>query len=749
MDRRDFLKITAASGASATLASCGNPEHSMVRFIPEEELSGGVAVWKPSICPLCPAGCGMLVRVMDGEAEVIRNGKKGTIQMGLAKKLEGNPNHPISQGKLCVRGQAAIQVTYHPDRIIHPLKRSGARGTGPFQEITWDEAMSMLVSQLNGLAASGNQKAAVFLTKPMRDQRQTLISEFSSRFGASVPVTFDPLGDHVLRRANARSFGYDQLPTFDIGRSRYVLSFGADFLGTWNSPVTQSIGYGDMRQGKLQDQPAKRGKFVQFEARMSQTGANADEWIPVNPGTEGVLALGLAHVIMKAGLRKPEAVGAAGSQIAGWPGLADYAPEEVEKRTGVKAERVKRIAKEFANNGPAIAIIGGSPLAHTNGMFGALAVNALNALIGNAGAGNGESPMGFMRQPKPNADQNRHFESFIADAAQNNERVKVLLLHEANPVYGSPPAWRVRETLSKIPFIASFGSFIDETSILADLILPDHSFLESWVDHIAESGDSGPVIGLAPPAMHALHQTRAMPDVLLDASRKLAKPLGPPMPWKSYEEMLKASVEAVDPSKDAWKSAQQLGGVMPPANVSLPAPQTTRGGSPLSYSEPQFDGDAGQFPFHFLPFQSQAFLDGSLAHLPWLQELPDVLTTAMWSSWVELNPQTAARLGIAAGDTIEVSSNHGNLQSPAVISPGIAPNIIAMPMGQGHETFTRFASGRGANPISILAPMTEPETGSLAWAATRVRVAKVQSPSKSKLILFAGSLREHPEDIGR
>src|SRR5215831_6496894 len=224
MDRRDFLKITAASGATATLVSLGNHEQSRIRFVPEEQLTGGVAVWKPSICPLCPAGCGMLVRVMDGEAEVVRNGKKGTIAMGLAKKLEGNPDHPISQGKLCVRGQAAIQVTYHPDRITHPLKRTGARGTGPFQEISWDEAMTMLVSQLDGLAASGNQKAAVFLTKPMRDQRQTLISEFSNRFGASAPVTFDPFGDHVLRRANARSFGFEQLPTIDIARSRYVLS---------------------------------------------------------------------------------------------------------------------------------------------------------------------------------------------------------------------------------------------------------------------------------------------------------------------------------------------------------------------------------------------------------------------------------------------------------------------------------------------------------------------------------------------
>ena len=162
------------------------------------------------------------------------------------------------------------------------------------------------------------------------------------------------------------------------------------------------------------------------------------------------------------------------------------------------------------------------------------------------------------------------------------------------------------------------------------------------------------------------------------------------------------------------------------------------------YADPQFDGDAAQYPFHFLPYASQAFLDGSLAHLPWLQEMPDVMSTAMWSSWVEINTQTAARLGIAEGDIVEIASTHGTLRAPALVSPGIAPDVIAMPVGQGHETFTRYASGRGENPIRILAPVTEPETGALAWAATRVRVSRV-GRGNGELILFAGGMREHPE----
>jgi anaerobic selenocysteine-containing dehydrogenase len=165
----------------------------------------------------------------------------------------------------------------------------------------------------------------------------------------------------------------------------------------------------------------------------------------------------------------------------------------------------------------------------------------------------------------------------------------------------------------------------------------------------------------------------------------------------------------------------------------------------MQYVEPRFDGDAKDFPFHFLPYASQAFNDGSAAHLPWLQEMPDPLTSAMWSSWVEINPQTAERLGVAQGDLIDVTSTQGTVRVPAMISPGIAPDIVAMPMGQGHESFTRFASRRGANPISILAPIAESETGALAWAATRVKIARA-GESDGRLIMFAGEMREHPHE---
>ncbi len=360
MERRQFLKISAVSGATAALDGCGQPERQLIRFIPEEELVPGVATWKPSICTLCPAGCGLMVRVMEGEAEVMRNGKLGLIKMGLAKKLEGNPHHPINQGKLCPRGQAGLQVTYHPDRLRSPLKRAGPRGSGQFEEIGWDQAVQELVSRLHALRIKKEASTLAVVTRPLRGHRRLLLEQFLAGFGAPPPVTFEFFDNTVLRWANLQSFGRAQMPTYDLARANYVISFGADFLGTWNSPVAQSLAYGEMRQGR----PGVRGKFVQVEPRMSQTGANADEWLPARPGTEGVLALGFAHVILREKLRQTLRSSPATSIIAGWfEGLPDYSPEEVQKQTGVPAAKVTRLARELASQAPALAIVAGAPLA--------------------------------------------------------------------------------------------------------------------------------------------------------------------------------------------------------------------------------------------------------------------------------------------------------------------------------------------------------------------------------------------------
>jgi anaerobic selenocysteine-containing dehydrogenase len=750
MDRRSFIKLTAVTGTSAALAGCGNPENQIIRFLPAEDIVPGVATWKPGVCLLCQAGCGLTVRVMDAEADVVRGGQPGIVRISAAKKLEGAPEHPLNRGGLCARGQAGIQITYHPDRITQPLKRAGSRGGGRYDAISWDDAIGEVVSRLNALEAGANQRSLACLARSGNNHREILIRQFFARFGSPLPLTYELFGDDVLRRANALSFGRAQLPTFDLANTRHVLSFGADFLGTWNSPIAQSVGYGQMRRGR----PGVRGSFVQVESRMSQTGANADEWVPVRPGTEGVLALGLAHVMMAEKLRPVPATASATRVIAGWAdGLADYPPERVAEITGATATRIGRLARQFAEISPAVAIVGGPPLAHSNGLFTALAVNALNILAGNIDQPGGLSftpqldVAAATKAPVPVAPASPSLAQWAADALAGQSSPQLLFVDGVNPVFTAPPAWRIREALEKVPYIVSFSSFLDETSTLADLILPDHSFLESWMESVPESGVGVAVANVSPAVMRPLYDTRATPDVLLDIGRRLQRPLN--LPWQNFEEMLTASFKTLPsdtPGVDVWADAQRKGlwsGELPAALDR--APSTPSGvTSALSYEAPQFDGDAEQYPFHFLPYPSSTFFDGSLAHLPWLQEMPDPLTSAMWSSWVEINPTTAARLGVGQADVVDIASTQGTIRSSVVITPGIAPDVVAMPMGQGHRFFTRYASGRGSNPMELVAAVTEPATGALAWAATRVRLSRV-GPPDGRLILFAGGLRESIE----
>ena len=761
MKRRDFLKVSAVGGAAFTLEGCSKHGAPFVRFIPEETLVPGVAIWRPGVCNQCSAGCGLQVKVMQGDAEVIRNGQPGVIKMGLAKKLEGNPQHPVNHGKLCARGQAGLQVTYNPDRIGQPLKRAGQRGSGEFLQIGWEAAIENVVDHLTPLLSQQTSRSLAFLTRPLVGQRRMLVERFLSGFNRAQIVPFELFDDSVLREASRLSFGYNQLPTYDVARSNYVISFGADFLGTWNSPVANNIGYGTMRQGRS----GIRGKFVQIECRMSQTGANADEWIAVKSGTEGFLALAFAHVILNERLAKREAGGTAASRIDGWrQDLPDYSPAAVAWKTGVAPETITRIARELAAAGSKVAIVGGAPLAHTNGLFTGLAVNALNELLGSVGQPGGMffspglpitgSSGSSLKAAEPESISVRLFAEQVLSGPRTT--IETLFINGSNPIFGTPSAWRVRESLASIPFIVSFGNFIDETCKFADLILPDHSYLESWMDDVPESGTLESALSVAPPAVLPLHETRSWPDVLLDIGKRLGGRTSQALPWKTYDEMLRAAYTplrhspgsvAANTDDEFWQKLTEAGvwrstkQIAPRKLPSVPAH------APIKAEDPRWDAEAKEYPFQFLPYASQQFLDGALANLPWLQQLPDVLSTAMWSSWLEINPQTAARLNIQQGDLVEVSSEHGKVRAPALLSPGIAPDVVAMPVGQGHEDYGRYATGRGADPIQVLAPDMETATGSLAWASTRVNVARVGA---GDLILFSkGPARWDQEKVNR
>lgn len=768
MKRRDFLITTAmGAGATALLESCRHREEQLIPLlVPEEELVPGVPYWIASVCRQCPAGCGIVVKTMLGEATTTVDGQMTKVPVRQAKKIEGNPDHPLNRGKLCARGQAGLQVLYNPDRLRAPLKRTGPRGSDQYTEISWDEAIAMLATKLGQLHASRQAHTVVFLTGHLPGHLRVLVERFMQALGSPNHITYELFGDAAVRAANRLTMGHDAFAAADLDNANYVLSFSATFLETWRSPVRYNLGYGQLRQGR----PGVRGKIVHAEPRCSLTAANADEWLPVLPGTEGALALGLAHVIVKENLYNKDFIQHASRGFAAFQSLVveQYPPDRVRQLTGVPAETIVRIAKEFAAHQPGLAIGGDAAAAQTNGVFNMAAINALNALVGNLGRPGGLSftpappftplaplPTSITRPVLPRLDQD-HDSTSVGTLAQRllsrqPYAVNALLLYEVNPLFTLPAALRFREALEQIPFIVSFSSFKDETTLMADLILPDHTYLESWWDEVPDPGVGQATVGLAQPVVKPLYNTRSTADVLLHTAKAIGGEVGAMLPWETFEALLKEvygglhrASGTTDDFDTFWERLREKGVWTLPENQPRATnhPRLTFDFSPvLAYRrEPEFAGEANAYPFYLYLYQSLAFSDGRGANQPWLQEMPDPMTTVAWGTWVEINPKTAAQLGIAEGDLIAVESPYGQVQAPALLFPGARPDTINMPVGQGHEAYGRYARHRGANPIQILAPLTEPVSGALAWAATRVNVSK--TGRRGRLIQI-GHTRQH------
>ena len=757
IDRRDFLKLVGAgsvgTGAGFMLAeSIKHPvEHLIPYPVPPEDFSPGIATYYNSVCSMCSAGCGITVRTREGRA----------------KKIEGNPAHPVSQGRLCALGQAGLQTLYNPDRVTTPLLRTGDRGSGAFTPTTWNDGLSQVVERLGALRNSGQGNSISLLSKGVAGHLGSLIELFMSQLGSDRLLHHDFAHPQTLYAAVDRLFGESQLPYYDLGNTRYLLSFGADYLGSWISPVHHSLGFGHSRQGRDDD----RGRFVQIEPRMSLSGAAADEWIAASPGTEGILALGIANRIVNEG-------GYSGADQDAWAAsLGAYSIAAVAEQTGVPAATITRLADTFAGTRPSLAIGGGAAGNHSNGVDTLVAVNALNYLAGNLGV---EGGVIFNPTPVVGEGSNSRQASYsamleLAEDARQGE-IEVLIINQTNPVFTLPAAAEFSESLAEIPLIVSFSSFMDETTAMADIILPSHTYLESWGDDFPEPGVGFAVGAVSQPAVSPLYDTRGTGDIVLALAQALD--LGDALPWANTQAYLQdrwrviygraavdvdtdtlpaadvgagavAELDAESVSEDDgfaefWSAILQAGvwGEMTRREVGGITIDSAVVAS-IDVEIPEFAGDSDEFPFILHPYLSNTLHDGQAANLPWMQELPDPMTSVVYGSWIELNPVTATQLGLAEGDVVEVESPQGRITAPVYVYPAIMPDVVAMPIGQGHTEYGRYAKDRGANPIQILSPQTEPVTGGLAWSATRVKL--IPTGRRVDLLKTGGVSR----DLGR
>jgi len=713
ISRRDLLQYIGAGGIGAVGGVLygesieRDVELLIPQVVPPEDYSPGIATWYNTVCNQCSAGCGISVRIREGKA----------------KKIEGNPVHPVSQGRLCARGQSGLNVLYNPDRIREPLTNAGQRGTGDFYPISWDEVLTTIGSRIGRLKIENNASRVRLLTGRVRGHLDELFAQFMGLLGSDHYQQYDFTYPSALLAANRISFGTDRLPYYDIKNADLLLSFGADYLGTWISPVHHSLAYGHMRQGRA----GRRGKTVQVEPRMSLSGAAADEWVAARPGTEGLLALGIAYILVSDGHYS-------GSDRDQWSDvLQAYSPSAVSAETDISEDNIRQLAREFGTSKAALAIAGGATTAGTNAVASAVAVNALNHLAGNLGQPGGiifNSDQAFSATPGTRQAGMQGILDLV-EAMEAGE-VDVLLVHDSNPIFSLPDGVGFRQALDKVRLIVALSSFRDETTEQADLILPTNTYLESWGDDVPDPGVGFPVASISQPVVTTLYDTLPVGDIMLSLARQIGGELPMAMPWRTMEEFVKERWReeyekrgSADQDFEAfWQAALEAGVWGQPGVIAgdqiVPSGAATI--AAITNPASQFAGSETDYPLVLHPYLSASLLDGRGANLPWLQELPDPLTSVVYGSWAELNPATAEDLGIREGDVLEVETPAGSVSVPALIFPALRPGVVAMPIGQGHTAYGRYARNRGANPMDLVSMQIDDRSGDLAWAATRARV---------------------------
>jgi len=543
------------------------------------------------------------------------------------------------------------------------------------------------------------------------------------------------------------------------------------------SPVRQMRAIGEFRGGW----EGRRGKLVQIESRLSSTASKADEWVPVNPGTEGILALGIANALVKYHLYDAGFVAAHVAGFDSWPAnegsqpngfralvIQEYDAPKVAEITGVPVETITRLAHEFAISGPSLAVTEGPRFSSGNPAFSSVAVQALNALAGNI-----EKPGGVLTCPappltwwppvkgsgsKPDAAAKPALDSVksLARAVWESQpyRINALFLLGANPLFSSLDF--PRETITRVPFVVSFASQLDETATYADLILPDCSSLERWELRTSTPGFALSSVAVGSPVLAPRYDSRPCAQVVLDLAHSFEGDIAAAFPWNEPSQALNELLtglydsphgeifterfqsEYLRPEMRAWdwparkyasrdefvKRLLAHGGWVDPryaygdyraglqtpsGKFELPRLLATEASSPVFSG-----GDLSGYPFELCIFQPLALIGQAAANLPYLQEISGGPQVWPWDSFLEINPKTAASLGIENGDWVIVQSPAGRLKTRALLYAGAMPNVVNLPLGQGHTALGRWAKGRGVNPLELLAN----------GAAPRVRVSK-------------------------
>jgi anaerobic selenocysteine-containing dehydrogenase len=773
LDRRTFLEILIGFSAGAGAGIMLTPVNWKMmddmtiwsqEMWPRYQLGGlkgrlperGEVTHEDTVCKLCPGGCGITVRKVKDRAT----------------KIEGREGYPVNNGGICILGAAGLQLLYGPWRVPGPMKRSGKRGSGNFGRISWEEAINEVVHKLTDLRSKGEAHAVAAILDSDRGTVPQLFSRFLKAYGspnfiraASADDTYE-LALNLMQGAKG-SVGYD------LERANFILSFGSGLIEGWGSPVRVIRAHSIWRSGN-----GDRAKVIQIEPRLSNTAAKADNWYPVRPGTEGALALGLAHVIIKEGLYDSEFVenyafgfedwsDVTGKTYMGFKRLAltEYSPQAVSGITGLSTGKIVTLARAFAKADRPLAVWGRGKGTTSGSLYECMAVHSLNALVGNIDKPGGVSTRaevatqpwqevvqdiaaltganmpridgaGTSRYPLTRYLPDRWPQ--VMDGGRAGT-IKALLVHGADPYFTTQDSAAVAKAFERIPFVVSFSSYLDETAYHADLILPNHHYLERWEDIPTPVGLQKPILGLLKPVVSPQFDTRHVGDVLMTVAKSLGGKVADAFPWEDYETVLR---ETIGEKWDALEKAGYVEDAKPASEGVFGTPsgkfefyisafdqvgmKITKDVEYLPHYEPvKPEGDASLYPLILIPTELMRLADGAIGNPPFCTKTLEENELKGNELFVEINPVTAADHGLSEGVRATLATPKGKAKVLVHLSEGIMPGVIGIPKGLGHKAYDDYLAGKGVSANSLMGVVEDPISGLCATWGIRAKLTRV------------------------
>ena len=615
--RRDFLKLMGFGVAAATLASCETPVIKAIPYLNKpEEVDPLISNFYASTYFTGSDYNAVLVKSRDGRPI----------------KLEGNPESPITRGGLSARAQAAVLSLYDGGRLQHfAIKGRKAEVKQVDQEI-------------RAKLAATTGRIAIVSPTIISPSTKKAIAEFAARYPNTTHVMYDAQSASGLLQANG-----GVLPGYDFSKANVIVSLGADFLGTWISPVEYAKQY--VMNRKVSADKRTMSRHYQFETAMSLTGSNADIRVPVKPSEMGAVALALYNAVVGGG------GGAPLTDAASQKRVADAANE-------LKASRGAGLVVSGSND-PAVQAL----------------VTATNQALGNVGTTVSLTAPSNVRQ-----GDDARMAALVND--MNGGAVGAVIFYNANPVYNHPLAEKVKSGIAKVPLTISLNDRLDETGVLCQYAAPDSHWLESWNDFEPKRG----FLSLSQPVITPLFTTRQAQESLLRWAGNNT----------TYYKFLRTNWRGITPNDAAWDKVVHdgvaAGTALPAAPAMLTAALAPAAAAAQLSAAPKSTGIE-------LALYEKVGLGaaGCEANNPFLQELPDPISKATWGNYLAVPRKMAVENKWEQGDVIKVTANGHSVELPVLIQPGQTNGTVSIALGYGRTLAGKAGDkvGENAAPLAL------------------------------------------------